>query len=596
MPPMLGRIDAGSLPALRSPAGRRCIAVAIAVAGLLGGHATAAQAQTYHQYLCRTPAGAPVPLQNVRLDGGPYADTGDTCRTGGHVLLYLHPNVGHPSGVESKATYSAPPGIELTSIALWRWMSVDRGTDFGTPIVYISSPLDQLNAANVLETCTQGCGGRGDLGNPFASENLVAKRDLPRGTQSFWIHARCDGGGTCPAAPGPDKATFRLFAGDVLLRDSEGPKPGSVGGSLTAPGPQRKTKNLLFSVTDAGSGVYSGTVLIGGRTVYSGVLDDNGGLCRSQPRSDGARAFLHGAPCKPQVNASVDIDTTRVPDGVQELRIVVDDAAGNSTTLFTGEITIDNGPIGGGAAGGIRGNVNPIGDRDRHVPNGTSATESVRLTAGFRRCTGRRRARRCFTRRRTTVSRRTRRRIIGRLRNETGVGIGGARLLVAERVPGREWQVVDGVTTDANGRYEWRQPGGPSRRVELIYWAFSDSTTFSLSNAIARDSRPRVGLRVTPRRPSRRGVIRFRGAVSRDVLPPEGVTVVLQAWSRDRPRWTTFRTVRTNARGHFRASYRFRTARRGQRFTFRAVAPRQAGYPFTRGVSRRSAATRVRLR
>ena len=51
-------------------------------------------------------------------------------------------------------------------------------------------------------------------------------------------------------------------------------------------------------------------------------------------------------------------------------------------------------------------------------------------------------------------------------------------------------------------------------------------------------------------------------------------------------RWITFRRATTNGRGGFRSSYRFTSTTRRTRYRFRALVPRQAGYPWVEGHSK----------
>jgi hypothetical protein len=60
--------------------------------------------------------------------------------------------------------------------------------------------------------------------------------------------------------------------------------------------------------------------------------------------------------------------------------------------------------------------------------------------------------------------------------------------------------------------------------------------------------------------------------------------VVLQAWAGSE-RWLTFRQATTDGRGHFRASYRISRTPYDYTYWFRALVPRQAGYPWLKGSS-----------
>jgi hypothetical protein len=76
----------------------------------------------------------------------------------------------------------------------------------------------------------------------------------------------------------------------------------------------------------------------------------------------------------------------------------------------------------------------------------------------------------------------------------------------------------------------------------------------------------------------------FRGRLRGSPVPAGGKLVEMQAHFRGR--WRTFSTVRTDARGRWRFSYRFGATTGRVRYRFRAVVPREGGYPFETGRSR----------
>ena len=81
----------------------------------------------------------------------------------------------------------------------------------------------------------------------------------------------------------------------------------------------------------------------------------------------------------------------------------------------------------------------------------------------------------------------------------------------------------------------------------------------------------------------------LRGVVTRP-LPDTGKLVALQVLVRRS--WRTFATVRADANGRWRRRYRFQatTGRVTYRFP-RPLVPREAGYPFATGASRRTSVT-----
>ncbi len=86
--------------------------------------------------------------------------------------------------------------------------------------------------------------------------------------------------------------------------------------------------------------------------------------------------------------------------------------------------------------------------------------------------------------------------------------------------------------------------------------------------------------------------VTFSGRLRGAFLPPEGKLVELQF--SDRGKWRTFRTFRAApSSGRWSYSYRFDGTRGTRRylFLFRVTIPKENGYPFTAGRSRRVGVT-----
>src|SRR5262249_44724185 len=50
-------------------------------------------------------------------------------------------------------------------------------------------------------------------------------------------------------------------------------------------------------------------------------------------------------------------------------------------------------------------------------------------------------------------------------------------------------------------------------------------------------------------------------------------------------KWRTFKTLRTDSKGHYSGTYRFTQTTGTVRYSFRATVPDQAGYPYLKGSS-----------
>jgi hypothetical protein len=77
--------------------------------------------------------------------------------------------------------------------------------------------------------------------------------------------------------------------------------------------------------------------------------------------------------------------------------------------------------------------------------------------------------------------------------------------------------------------------------------------------------------------------IRFSGRLLGGPVPPGGKLLVLEARSPG-GRWLEFDVIRSDARGRFHASYRFKFPGPA-RYQFRVVCEAEADYPFAVGAS-----------
>ena len=139
------------------------------------------------------------------------------------------------------------------------------------------------------------------------------------------------------------------------------------------------------------------------------------------------------------------------------------------------------------------------------------------------------------------------------------------------------------VTTDGGGRFSAPVARGPSRTIGLRYDGGGDVLRGSRGVAVRVPAASTIrASRTVLRGPGRVG---FRGRLRTggQPIPDRGLVVVLQG--RADGRWQTFADTRTDRRGRWRASYRFRGI--GGRYPVRARIRRQAGYPYELGYSRR---------
>lgn len=353
-------------------------------------------------------------------------------------------------------------------------------------------------------------------------------------------------------------AVVYLYAADITLEQAATPTAGDAGGEVASAQQLAGQSSLTFDATDPGAGVYEAVFSVDGQVVQRTVLDENGGRCRNVGQtSDGTLAFLYLQPCPGSVGADVAFDTSAVPNGLHHLVVSVLDAAGNSAPVLDRFVTIRNPP--------------PPGP-----PNGTNASAQARLSVRWRSTS------------RTTLTTRYggRPEIVGRLLAPNGAPIAGAQIDVqavssppAKHVPTLE------PRTDGDGRFTARLPTGvASSRVSVAYRARLGDPTPAVARTLGLRVHAGVTLRISPRVAAAGGSIAFHGRLLGRPLPADGKQLVLEARAPGGS-WIEFKVVRSDSRGRYRASYRFKFPGPAL-YQFRAVSEAESDYPFATGFSR----------
>jgi hypothetical protein len=248
----------------------------------------------------------------------------------------------------------------------------------------------------------------------------------------------------------------------------------------------------------------------------------------------------------------------------------VQDAAGNSSTVYAGTISIDNPgsststPIGPGSPAAVRG-----------APNGTNASDQAKLTSRW-----------------TTTTKATRTtgygqpdRVTGRLTTSTGEPISGALLDVTATAAqeGARAASLASVRTGPTGAWTLTLPRGiSSSALRISYRGHVNDTVPVATATLTLRVHAGITLRITPRTSSVGDTIVFSGTLHGAPIPPGGKQLVLEA--RSRGEWIEFRTIDTDAKGRYRATYRFKFA--GPiTYRFRVLSSQEADFPYLDGAS-----------
>jgi hypothetical protein len=457
--------------------------------------------------------------------------------------------------------------------------------------------------------CTKGTGGGSDTG-------LI--RVEPTSQLTWGIS--CGGANLAfcfsNAGPGFDNfplGIFWLYGATVTIEDVSAPTT-ALGGDLLAAGWRQPSDSLTWSASD-NTGIRTRQLLVDGVEVA---------------RADSSCDFTRPVPCPNASTAS--ISPGALADGKRELKLLAVDSAGNTSAVAKAVNVDGNGPTAvlsrasgkaitisvsdgaSGVAGGTisvrnsraepfrvlptslaKGRLTAKLDRGNAAIVGISISMSDNagnLTAGEMSEMSLRVGGRTLRGGAASTSYRRAARFAGRLATRDGVPVAGQGIAVeaTSRAAGSSPAVVATVTTDAEGRFTYRAPAGPSRRLRFVFAGASGLAP------LARTAQLRVRasstIRATPRTLRGGGHVRFSGRLGLRgaTVPRSGKLVDLQAF--DRGRWRTFATARARGpKGAWRSTYRF--AGNPGRYPVRLRIRREDVFPYDLGYSR-SVIVRVR--
>jgi hypothetical protein len=176
----------------------------------------------------------------------------------------------------------------------------------------------------------------------------------------------------------------------------------------------------------------------------------------------------------------------------------------------------------------------------------------------------------------------------GTLTNREGNPITGP-VAVYEQSEITPSHVVGSVSANAKGRFQYRASGTQSRTLTFVYRG--DGIRLPVSSQVKISVPAKASIKTSRKRLLNGGQTRFSGLVRTRPVPVGGKLVAIQAYIKrkgaKRGRWSTFRTLRTDANGRWATRYRFvSTCERRFRYSIRAIVPREAGVPYSVGASR----------
>ncbi len=358
--------------------------------------------------------------------------------------------------------------------------------------------------------------------------------------------ASCNSGGSEGAW-----SLVRLWWANLLLENDTAPTGSGFSGSLLEPN-AHGTAELQFTAGDPGGpGVYSVALQIDGQTVYQGTPDGNGGHCVSAGSSSGALMFDYQQPCKQTETVDVPVNTTTLSEGEHTLKVIVTDAAQNSSVVYDGTITTAN-----------RTTVSALLDSPAVSSPGAEPTYEIVLdkrTAELGKT-----VKRSFAASALALS--------GDLRNLAGTPAPGVTVsLVAQNgnPPTGSLSALAQTTSNAAGEWVLHAPKGPSRLLRVVYGSAANAAKTGAGVAITEVVSPVLGLHV---RTPGGALLVFSGklAISPMGSPRPLVTIETLAGHE----WEVVgHAIRVGANGTYRYVYRSSPLTLGRRFAFRAQTP-----------------------
>jgi hypothetical protein len=549
----------------------RCVGAALAVVALscvLAVGAIPAYAGQWMRTSCVNPdqSAAPSDGWTSFTTGTPSVGSANrtTCAPNSPMIAFLSTQSPAPEGSAEVLQYTPPAGSTLVGGTAFVGLSADGygyrtvGTAAMFTPAYVYDPSNVfLQCVAILAACQNGV------------SNYYGSVELPRDRGgNLYVAAGCkaqvDGIGTYCTNGGSHGAWSAVAVGwaNLLLSTTAQPTAADFRGSLLEPS-AHGTAGLAFSVADGGPGVYKVIVTIDDKPVYNATPNSNAGKCVPVGTDAGTGALMWQwqQPCLQSQIVDLTVRTTTLTDGPHELKVTVQNAALNTSTVLRRAITTNN-----------RTTVSATLTSDKPATSGVGALApvyAVVLDAPTQALVGG--VRRGWTRSALTLS--------GTMRNSAGVPAPGVLVtLFAQNAGQADVAAVARTTTDAAGHWVLPAPQGPSRILTISYGEQPDPAS-AQAIKIRQTVKPSVSLRV---RALGRGRLRFSGRVRVAPLGTPRPLVVIQ--TRNGRHWQAVGTaIRVRPSGAYSIAYNGGPNVIGGSYAFRTVV--HATALFVTGIS-----------
>ena len=321
----------------------------LAVALGLGLVVSVARAGQWIQVSCENPDGTPASSQGwtgSAIGSPPPGSTADTsCGPGAPLSAGLLSAYGPaPGGSGELLQYTPPAGSTLAGGTL----QISLSSTSDAPGLAAVSETSVYSPADTLSDRLISCIpylGECPTGTTDSTTGYTGALTLPQDAGGgVTVVAQCDSSNsTCQQGDsGGYWARAEVQSADLLLTSDVSPTGTDFNGSALQRD-ARGTAHVVFTAADPGGpGVYSVSVAVGGRVVWSGQPNRNGGACTAAGTDGTALMFDSAQPCLASETVDAPVPTRSLSDGRHELTVSVSDAAGNDSTVLDREITTSN--------------------------------------------------------------------------------------------------------------------------------------------------------------------------------------------------------------------------------------------------------------
>ena len=347
-----------------------------------------------------------------------------------------------------------------------------------------------------------------------------------------------------------------MTAADFQIASAATPTASGFGGTLLTPN-AHGTATVAFSAADpAGPGVYKVAVLVDGQALYNATPNTDAGACASAgtDASSGTPIFRSLQPCPATEAVDIPIDTTVLRDGTDELKVIVTDAAQNTSTVLDQTITTDNLTT---VSARLNSPLPPSAAPPSKPPAPPTYTALLDpATASLQRGVFT-----TYTKSGLTLS--------GLVRTSTGVaapGVTVSLLAQAGSPPTGSANVVAQTTSDATGRWALHAPLGLSRLLQVVYGSPAQVTPASTLASVRQTVQPGLTLYVK----SHAGVLHFTGRLTPAWITPSPA-IVIEVQRGGHTAQSVGLPVYPKHDGAYSLTYDGGPSTIGQAFTFRAI-------------------------